>query len=1531
MPNKFRLLKLLFAFGLFFLLATQVFFDLGIEKVTAADYDVNCSGTAGAPTAVTEATYSSADNVTFVDAGGDGYCELDAALSANNVIIGSGVVLTHVLEDVDGVTITAAGDLTITGSIDVDAMGCAGGAATGGNGYGPNTGTGVCAITTSGYGDGVGNNANKYGGGGGHGGAGGISYDSVTSATYGLNTAPVLFGSGGGAAGTAGGIGGGKVRLDVTGTLTVNGSISANGSAGGYSPGGVAGGGGSGGSVYISTGILAGSGSIDADGGDGGNSTANTQDGSGGGGGRIAVYYDTSTFSDLTNITATKGLKGSGGTNSADGSNGTTFILDQTTDDLNVTSGLDFRSDGDYTRGNITFGDGVLLSCDTFATLNVVAASTMSFDDVTWTCNTIDTINVSATTLTTSGTNVWTFSKAGSAFDLDVDNDVTLNNLTYTGGAGGTDSAGTTFTIDDAVNVALVNSDMYGYVDWSGLASLNIDADSSINVDAMGCAGGAITGGNGYGPNTDTGVCAITTSGYGDGVTNNANKYGGGGGHGGAGGISYDSITSATYDSNTAPVLFGSGGGAAGTVGGIGGGKARLDVTGTFTLNGSISANGSAGGYSPGGVAGGGGSGGSVYVSAGTLAGSGSIDADGGDGGNSTANTQDGSGGGGGRVSIIYGANSSTFFASMTSANSTAKGLKGSGGTNSADGSDGTLYTLQIPILDSITITDNSGYTNDTTPVITLAASGSTATHVQFSCNGSVNWSSWVEYPDDDVLNDGDGPAWDMTTGATGCSTTEEIKTITARVKDASFVESNMPNDTTTYDPTSPGVSSVSSTKDNGTYGASIAIPVTIQFDENVNVGGTPQIELDFDGTDRTVDYTSGTGTDTLTFTYTTVNGDNKTDLDYTGTDALSLNGGTITDLADNSATLTLATPGEANSLGSNKEINVSTNQSPTAASVTPAMTTDGSGDVTITFIMDDPDDDDTLQAKIEYSDDGGSTWYDPTLSTKGDETSATYGDPGLSNIQTYQVGKTGAYITSSSGANTVSIVWEADSDVAGTDIANAQIKVTPYDGTAAGTASTSSNFLLDLVDPSGLTSLVNSDANTSSITLTWTAVTETNFDHYEIWYGPDQSNVQTRKNDATEWDDSDDTDLSTKTTTSTTITTDPRNKYFKIWAVDGPGNVETVADIFVTLSASGGSSSDIGLPTNLSVTDNPDGGVILTWEDPNDESDYINIHRGISPYPVSGTIYSSVTIGTETYIDTDLSPGDTVTYMLRGTDGSTYGSLTDEVTFTLASTDTGGSSGGGGGGGSSSSDDEDTEDDEDPEEEEDEDTDEDYEDCITEDDDGESLEDLGLDIPDHWSEGYLKNLSEDDRIVAAAVETVSFMELLAEIYETPNEEMNRGKALEFLLVLGEYNITKSIVNTFTDVTADHVRGYMIEFAAEHGLINGYPDGTFQPENTVNRVEALKMSAYFFGLEAPELYGDDLLDFYYLETNPFTDVDVTAWYAPYLIFAYSNGVVSGYGDGTFGPGNEVTYAEFMKIATLISEVDNAVELASCFE
>ena len=141
---------------------------------------------------------------------------------------------------------------------------------------------------TQANGPGAGLGTNGYGSGGGYGGDGGFSATAPGGLAYGSPTQPVDMGSGGGfGSGPAygfGSYGGGAIRLSVGSTLTVDGSISADGFDGLQDGSG----GGSGGSIWLSAGVVRGNGSITANGGEG-----ELYGGGGGGGGRIAVYYVT--------------------------------------------------------------------------------------------------------------------------------------------------------------------------------------------------------------------------------------------------------------------------------------------------------------------------------------------------------------------------------------------------------------------------------------------------------------------------------------------------------------------------------------------------------------------------------------------------------------------------------------------------------------------------------------------------------------------------------------------------------------------------------------------------------------------------------------------------------------------------------------------------------------------------------------------------------------------------------------------------------------------------------------------------------------------------------------------------------------------------------------------------------------------------------------------------------------------------------------------------------------------------------------
>lgn len=115
---------------------------------------------------------------------------------------------------------------------------------------------------------------------------------------------------------------------------------------------------------------------------------------------------------------------------------------------------------------------------------------------------------------------------------------------------------------------------------------------------------------------------------------------------------------------------------------------------------------------------------------------------------------------------------------------------------------------------------------------------------------------------------------------------------------------------------------------------------------------------------------------------------------------------------------------------------------------------------------------------------------------------------------------------------------------------------------------------------------------------------------------------------------------------------------------------------------------------------------------------------------------------------------------------------------------------------------------------------------------------------------------------------------------------------------------------SFSDVTDSSEYGTAITWMADNGVIQGYPDGTFRPDDCVNRVEFLKMlyltrQTNINDLAAGAGYAD-----------MFSDVDTSQWYWPYLRFALQQGTVEGYPDGTFKPNQCVNRVEAAKMAIL---------------
>ena len=103
-----------------------------------------------------------------------------------------------------------------------------------------------------------------------------------------------------------------------------------------------------------------------------------------------------------------------------------------------------------------------------------------------------------------------------------------------------------------------------------------------------------------------------------------------------------------------------------------------------------------------------------------------------------------------------------------------------------------------------------------------------------------------------------------------------------------------------------------------------------------------------------------------------------------------------------------------------------------------------------------------------------------------------------------------------------------------------------------------------------------------------------------------------------------------------------------------------------------------------------------------------------------------------------------------------------------------------------------------------------------------------------------------------------------------------------------------------TSVYSDYVVEGQSAYADSFGLMKGYDDGTFKPDNNMTRAEfasALMRAAVITNPDAQPA-----------EIN-FSDVDKSYWAYDDIAKAVSIGFINGYDDGTFRPEDNVTYEQ----------------------
>ena len=108
--------------------------------------------------------------------------------------------------------------------------------------------------------------------------------------------------------------------------------------------------------------------------------------------------------------------------------------------------------------------------------------------------------------------------------------------------------------------------------------------------------------------------------------------------------------------------------------------------------------------------------------------------------------------------------------------------------------------------------------------------------------------------------------------------------------------------------------------------------------------------------------------------------------------------------------------------------------------------------------------------------------------------------------------------------------------------------------------------------------------------------------------------------------------------------------------------------------------------------------------------------------------------------------------------------------------------------------------------------------------------------------------------------------------------------------------------SAFSDMTGDHWYDNAVATLTNAGIIAGYPDGTFRPNDPITRAEFAAIATRFDDLEPVP--------------SRFTDID-GHWAEDAINAAYGAGWVGGYPDGTFLPNKNITRAEVMSLVNRV--------------
>ena len=147
---------------------------------------------------------------------------------------------------------------------------------------------------------------------------------------------------------------------------------------------------------------------------------------------------------------------------------------------------------------------------------------------------------------------------------------------------------------------------------------------------------------------------------------------------------------------------------------------------------------------------------------------------------------------------------------------------------------------------------------------------------------------------------------------------------------------------------------------------------------------------------------------------------------------------------------------------------------------------------------------------------------------------------------------------------------------------------------------------------------------------------------------------------------------------------------------------------------------------------------------------------------------------------------------------------------------------------------------------------------------------------------------------------------------------MKKFLSLALALVMTMSLVTVSAgAKDFTD-DSKIVYDEAVAVISEIGVVDGYTDGAFNPQNTLTRGAAAKIICNL-------VLGPTTASALSADAAPFSDVPATHEFAGYIAYCSQQGIINGYADGTFKPAGTLTGYQFMKMLLGALGYDGEIE------